>query len=84
MNELEDVLSCDDEVLSEVYEWWLPPVRRLPPLLWARLRDDLGSLLYVRGTHNVRAYTWHHSCVRNAARRRYVRAAAGRSGNWIS
>lgn len=26
--ELEDILSCDDEVLNSVYEWWIPPTRR--------------------------------------------------------
>jgi hypothetical protein len=29
---VEDILSCDDEVLNDVYQWWTPPVRRLPPL----------------------------------------------------
>ncbi len=29
---LEDVLSCDDDVLDDVYQWWVPPIRRLPPL----------------------------------------------------
>jgi len=33
-NELEDVLSLDDEVLSDVFQWWNPPLRRIPPNLW--------------------------------------------------
>jgi WD40 repeat protein len=71
--ELEDILSCDEAVLNEVFQWWLPPVRRLPPLLWARIRDDLGSLLIVRGHYEVRAYTWYHSCVRAAAEEMFVK-----------
>ena len=30
--ELEDVLSCDEDVLDDVFQWWVPPIRRLPPL----------------------------------------------------
>lgn len=74
--ELEDILSCDEAVLNEVYQWWLPPVRRLPPLLWARMRDDLGSLLIVRVTAHdqIRVFQWFHSCVRDAALDRYLRS----------
>ncbi|XP_072457369.1 NACHT domain- and WD repeat-containing protein 1 [Notamacropus eugenii] len=49
--ELKDVLSLDDEVLMEVYQEWTPPskdVLRFPPLLWARLRRDLGNCLVKR------------------------------------
>lgn len=42
-NELIDVLSCDDVVLDDVFEFHIPPIRRLPPLLWTRLRLDLGE-----------------------------------------
>jgi len=43
--ELEDVLSCDDDVLNDVYMYWTPPIRRLPPLLLVRLRADLDQYL---------------------------------------
>uniref|UniRef100_A0A667Y128 NACHT and WD repeat domain containing 1 n=1 Tax=Myripristis murdjan TaxID=586833 RepID=A0A667Y128_9TELE len=46
--ELRDVLSLDDDVIGEVYRYSLPPnpsLIRLPPLLWARLRWDLGENL---------------------------------------
>jgi hypothetical protein len=43
--ELEDILSCDDEVLNDVYAYWTPPIRRLPPLLLVRLKTDLGQYL---------------------------------------
>eukprot|EP00735_Rhodelphis_limneticus_P005068 TRINITY_DN1676_c0_g1::TRINITY_DN1676_c0_g1_i2::g.17883::m.17883 TRINITY_DN1676_c0_g1::TRINITY_DN1676_c0_g1_i2::g.17883 ORF type:complete len:1613 (+),score=581.39,sp/Q149M9/NWD1_HUMAN/24.96/2e-79,WD40/PF00400.27/5.8e-09,WD40/PF00400.27/0.65,WD40/PF00400.27/0.16,WD40/PF00400.27/73,WD40/PF00400.27/0.00016,WD40/PF00400.27/7,WD40/PF00400.27/6.3e-07,WD40/PF00400.27/0.0015,WD40/PF00400.27/2.1e+02,WD40/PF00400.27/2.5e+02,WD40/PF00400.27/4.8,WD40/PF00400.27/4.9e-08,WD40/PF00400.27/7.5,eIF2A/PF08662.6/0 len=48
-NEIEDVLSCDDEVLDDVFEWWTPPIRRVPPLLWKRLRGDLERYVVQRG-----------------------------------
>lgn len=44
-SELEDILSCDDDVLNDVYQYWKPPLRRLPPLLMARLRTDLQQYL---------------------------------------
>nr|XP_034973052.1 NACHT domain- and WD repeat-containing protein 1 [Zootoca vivipara] len=46
--EMKDVLSLDNEVLSEVYRSHSPPgkgVLRLPPLLWSRLRRDLNPEL---------------------------------------
>ena len=46
-SELEDILSCDDIVLAdEVFKYHVPPIRRLPPLLWTRLRNDLGENLF--------------------------------------
>jgi len=32
--ELEDLISLDDKVLDDIYQYHLPPVRRIPPLLW--------------------------------------------------
>ncbi|KAG8517257.1 NACHT domain- and WD repeat-containing protein 1 [Galemys pyrenaicus] len=46
--ELKDVLSLDDEILQAVYQDWTPPSKellRFPPLLWVRLRRDLGNCL---------------------------------------
>lgn len=34
--ELEDLISLDDKVLDDIYQYHLPPVRRIPPLLWTR------------------------------------------------
>ncbi|KAM9112323.1 NACHT domain- and WD repeat-containing protein 1 [Pangshura tecta] len=49
--ELKDILSLDDEVLSEIYQHCSPPCKtilRFPPLLWARLRRDIGEYLAER------------------------------------
>ncbi|XP_040846614.1 NACHT domain- and WD repeat-containing protein 1 isoform X1 [Ochotona curzoniae] len=46
--ELKDVLSLDDELLQAVYQDWTLPSQellRFPPLLWVRLRRDLGCCL---------------------------------------
>ena len=58
--QMEDVLSLDDEVLNDVFEWWLPPVRRIPPLLWTRIMSDLGAYLVERGNRGVVVYSWFH------------------------
>uniref|UniRef100_A0A4W4HRE4 NACHT domain-containing protein n=1 Tax=Electrophorus electricus TaxID=8005 RepID=A0A4W4HRE4_ELEEL len=54
--ELRDVLSLDGDVLAEVYQKCLPPnptIVRLPPLLWARLRHDLGEHLLERWEQGI-------------------------------
>ncbi|GFQ99226.1 NACHT and WD repeat domain-containing protein 2 [Trichonephila clavata] len=46
--ELEDLISLDDIVLDDVYQYHMPPVRRIPPLLWTRIRRDLPNYLSER------------------------------------
>ncbi|KAE8294698.1 NACHT domain- and WD repeat-containing protein 1 [Larimichthys crocea] len=65
--ELRDVMSLDDDVIREVYEFCLPPTPsliRLPPLLWARLRRDLEDQLEERWTGGVAtiAFNNRHLC----------------------
>ena len=70
--ELKDVLSCDDDVLDDVYQYWTPPIRRIPPLLWVRIREDLSSYLVDRGADGARVTTWYHRQFIEAARARYL------------
>lgn len=61
--ELRDVMSLDDDIISEVYKYSLPPsttLIRLPPLLWARLRHDLEDQLEERWTRGVAAIAFKH------------------------
>ncbi|XP_078077476.1 NACHT domain- and WD repeat-containing protein 1 [Mustelus asterias] len=49
--ELKEILSLDDEVLGDIYQYWSPPNKDiicLPPLLWTRLRYDIGEYLVER------------------------------------
>ncbi|XP_070204069.1 uncharacterized protein [Littorina saxatilis] len=71
--ELEDILSCDDDVLNDVYTFWTPPVRRLPPLLLVRLKADLGQYLVDRGADGVGVFFWYHRQFIEAAHDRYCR-----------
>ena len=70
--ELEDVLSLDDEVLNDVYQYWTPPVRRLPPLLWIRIRSDVGDYLIERGADDARVVYWYHRQFIEVATDRYL------------
>ncbi|XP_060067084.1 NACHT and WD repeat domain-containing protein 2-like [Ylistrum balloti] len=70
-SELEDILSCDDVVLNDVYMYWTPPIRRLPPLLLVRLRTDLQEYIVERGADGVRVMYWYHRQFIEAARSRY-------------
>ncbi|XP_032230654.2 NACHT domain- and WD repeat-containing protein 1 isoform X2 [Nematostella vectensis] len=70
--ELEDLLSCDDFVLDDVYQYWTPPVRRIPPLLWVRIRQDLESYLVTRGADGAQVVTWYHRQFIEAAQARYL------------
>ena len=71
-SELEDLLSLDDEVLNDVYQYWTPPVRRLPPLLWLRVRGDLGDYLVERGSDGARVSFWYHRQFIEVSRQRYL------------
>ena len=71
-SELEDILSCDEEVLTDVFQYWTPPIRRLPPLLWVRIYRDLSSFLVDRGANGARVTNWYHRQFKEAAQDRYL------------
>ncbi|CAI5639334.1 unnamed protein product [Oreochromis niloticus] len=75
--ELRDVMSLDDDVISEVYRYSLPPIPsliRLPPLLWARLRRDLVDHLEERWTDGVAAIAFNNKRLSEAVSARYLRS----------
>ena len=71
-SEMEDLVSLDDEVLADLYQHHLPPVRRVPPLLWSRLRSCLAGHLVDSEAGGVMVANWRHGQVRQAARLRYL------------
>ncbi|XP_048248137.1 NACHT domain- and WD repeat-containing protein 1-like isoform X1 [Haliotis rufescens] len=73
--ELEDALSCDNEVLDEVYRFHDPPVPgmvRIPPVLWARIRYDIKEYLVERMSQNKITMYWYHRQFIMSALVRYV------------
>lgn len=37
--------NLDDVVLDDIYQYHLPPRRRVPPLLWARIRSPASNIV---------------------------------------
>uniref|UniRef100_A0A8D1N9N5 NACHT and WD repeat domain containing 1 n=1 Tax=Sus scrofa TaxID=9823 RepID=A0A8D1N9N5_PIG len=73
--ELKDVLSLDDEVLQAVYQDWTPPSRellRFPPLLWVRLRRDLGICLARRPVDGFLLLAIAHRQLAEVVQERYL------------
>lgn len=73
--EMEDVLSCDDEVLNEVYRYHDPPLRgtiRIPSLMWARVTEDLREYLAERQLDGKAVLSWYHRQFWESAEERYL------------
>jgi len=57
-SELEDIISIDDDVLFEIFEFHEPPVRRFPVALWARIKNDLKEYMVEKETDDTRVIYW--------------------------
>jgi hypothetical protein len=57
-NELEDILSLDDDVLYDIFEFHAPPIRKLPVALWSRIKHDLKSYIVEKEIDNTRVLNW--------------------------
>lgn len=71
-DELEDILSLDDEVLADVFQYHVPPIRRIPPILWVRLKNDILSYLAVREVDSYQVIYWYHRQFIEAATHFYL------------
>ncbi len=58
--EVEDLISIDETVLNDIYQYHLPPVRRIPPLLWTRIRSEIPAYLSEREADGVTVVSWYH------------------------
>lgn len=70
--ELEDLLSLDDEGLTHVFQIHIPPLRRIPPLLWVRIRHDISQYLVDKEVDEVRSFFWYHRQFFETANQRYL------------
>ncbi|KAJ3406370.1 hypothetical protein HDV05_006024, partial [Chytridiales sp. JEL 0842] len=70
--ELADVLSCDEEVLQEVFKVVQPPMRRIPPLMIVRLLEELGLCIVERQVDGVSALFWAHEQFKRVAMGLYL------------
>ena len=77
--EAEHLLSLMDDVLSFLYEWWIPPYRAMPPMLVHRVIADLGKYLTLRRSESgISVYQWYHRQFFETARSRYLSDSAVR------
>ena len=56
--ELEDVLSLDDELLFDIFEFRTPPVRRFPINLWNRIKTHLSEYITLKEVDDTQVYFW--------------------------
>ena len=73
--ELEDVLSLDDRVLDDVYQYWDPPLAgivRIPPLIWKRIKHDIGDYLVHQHADGMTVLAWYHRQFIETAFHRYL------------
>ena len=57
--------------MKKYFQYHLPPTRRIPPLLWTRVRSDLPGYLSDSEADGVSVINWYHRQFRDAARIRY-------------
>jgi hypothetical protein len=57
-SELEDILSIDDDVLTSVFEYHHPSVRRFPIALWMRIKYELKDYITNKETDGVPIVSW--------------------------
>ena len=70
--EMEDILSLDEDVLNEVYKDCMPSSRRIPSLIWIRLKADLSNFLMRKLSEDISVYFWFHRQFVEATRIRYL------------
>eukprot|EP00058_Branchiostoma_floridae_P009028 XP_002594516.1 hypothetical protein BRAFLDRAFT_124973 [Branchiostoma floridae] len=85
-HELEDVLSLDDEVLDDVYQYWSPPNKdlvRIPPLIVTRLKYDIMEYLAERQADGKRVLQLFHRQFIECAQERYLAGDNSRARHQI-
>ena len=70
--EMIDLISLDDAVMGDIMVQYHPFRRRLPPVLWYRLKQDLNHYLTDRCADKVRTVQWSHGHFSEAADERYL------------
>ena len=72
-SEWEDVLSLDDTVLEDVFQYHIPPVRRIPQVLLIRVLTDISQYGVTREADNRRVIYWYHRQFIQTARSRFLK-----------
>ena len=59
-SELEDILSIDDDVLTSVFQYHHPSVRRFPIAIWLNIKNELNEYITSKETDGVPVVAWFH------------------------
>eukprot|EP00057_Strongylocentrotus_purpuratus_P003049 XP_003725816.1 PREDICTED: NACHT and WD repeat domain-containing protein 1 isoform X1 [Strongylocentrotus purpuratus] len=70
--EMNDILSCDEAVLNELYAQRTQVLRRVPSLLWVALCQELGPSLQECDVNGRYLRSWGHSCFREVVTKQYL------------
>ncbi|RNA44126.1 NACHT and WD repeat domain-containing 2 [Brachionus plicatilis] len=71
-SELDDILSLDDDVLYSVFQFHMPPVRRIPQILWLRIKNDLHEYIVEKEANDTKVIYWYHRRFIEVALDKYV------------
>ncbi len=71
-DDLIDMLSTSDAVLDSVLKNPKPPIQRLPPLNFLRVKWDLGRYMVHRGNYGRSVLQWFHEEFKAVAEARYL------------
>ena len=71
-SEVEDLISIDETVLNDIYQYHLPPIRRIPPLLWTRIKADVPAYLSEREADGISVVFWFHRQFVQGSLERYL------------
>ena len=71
-SEWENVLSLDDTVLEDVFQYHVPPLRRIPQVLLIRVLTDISQYVVTREADNRRVIFWYHRQFIETARSRFL------------
>ena len=77
-SEIDDVLSLDEDLLNIVFDFWLPPIRRIPAVLLVRILQDMRPFLVRREADKVITITFYHRIFFEVARNRYLNSISVR------
>ena len=70
--EMNDILSCDEAVLNELYAQRTQALRRVPSLLWVALCQELSPFLQECNVNGRYLRCWGHSCFREVVKKQYL------------
>jgi hypothetical protein len=82
-NEMVDILSLDEEVLYDVFEFHAPPMRKLPAALWSRIKNDLRGYMVEKEVHDTRVIYWYHRRFIEVASSFYIQVVSSEIRNEI-